>query len=426
FDQMETFARYGFNKSHSAAYALISYHTAYLKAHFSVEFMAALMSSERGDTDKVIKNLAECREREIEVLPPDINESRSDFTVVGDKIRFGLAAVKNVGEKAVEVILAAREGEGAFRSIFDFCRRVDLSAVNRRVVESLIKCGAFDSTQVAPRARIMAALDDAIREGQSYQKERESNQTDIFSLLGGGNGNSSRRENYPLVAEWSAQQMLAFEKEALGFYITGHPLDKHENVLKRSTSGSIASLKEKPFSGEVKVGGVVTALKLKNTKKGERYASFQLEDKTGFIEVIVWPDVYRRVAETLVLDDPILVQGKLEMAEERAQIIANDVNPLQQLAGKARAKPAPAATEREKRDESVHFYVRVQQVEPQDLGQLRDTLLQFPGSAPVFLHLVAAEGETVVELPDRLRVELDPSLLEEVKKVFGPRISATP
>ena len=427
FDQMETFARYGFNKSHSAAYALISYHTAYLKTHFSVEFMAALMSSERADTDKVIKNLAECRERQIEVLPPDLNESRSDFTVVGDKIRFGLAAVKNVGEKAVEVILAAREQEGAFRSIFDFCRRVDLSAVNRRVVESLIKCGAFDSTKVATRARIMAALDGAIREGQSYQKGRESNQTDIFSLLGGGNGGDSpRRENYPLVEEWSAQQMLAFEKEALGFYITGHPLDKHENLVKRLTSGSIASLKEKPFNGEIKVGGVVTALKLKNTKKGERYASFQLEDKTGFIEVLVWPDVYRRVADTLVLDDPILVQGKLEMGEERAQIIANDVNPLQQLASKARAKPAPAATEREKRDESVHFYLQVPQVEPQDLGQLRDTLLQFPGPAPVFLHLVAAEGETVIELPDRLRVEVHPSLLEEVQKVFGPRISATP
>jgi DNA polymerase-3 subunit alpha len=427
FDQMETFARYGFNKSHSAAYALISYHTAYLKTHFSVEFMAALMSSERGDTDKVIKNLAECRERQIEVLPPDINESRSDFTVVGDKIRFGLAAVKNVGEKAVEVILAAREQEGAFRSIFDFCHRVDLSAVNRRVVESLIKCGAFDSTKVATRARIMAALDDAIREGQSYQKGRESNQTDIFSLLGGGNGGDSpRRENYPLVEEWSAQQMLAFEKEALGFYITGHPLDKHENLVKRLTSGSIASLKEKPFNGEVKVGGVVTALKLKNTKKGERYASFQLEDKTGFIEVLAWPDVYRRVADTLVLDDPILVQGKLEMGEERAQIIANDVNPLQQLASKARAKPAPAGTEREKRDESVHFYLQVPQVEPQDLGQLRDTLLQFPGPAPVFLHLVAAEGETVIELPDRLRVEVHPGLLEEVQKVFGPRISATP
>ncbi|MGH7771937.1 MAG: DNA polymerase III subunit alpha, partial [Candidatus Binatia bacterium] len=206
FDQMETFARYGFNKSHSAAYALISYQTAYLKAHYPVEFMAALMSSEMGNTDKVIKNLAECREMGIEVLPPDIDESRSDFTPVGNKIRFGLAAVKNVGEKAVEVILQSREREGAFKSLFDFCRRVDLSAVNRRVVESLVKCGAFDSTGVS-RAGMMAALDDAIKMGQSYQKGRQSNQIDIFDALGGGgNGEQKGRDAYPEVEEWSAQQ----------------------------------------------------------------------------------------------------------------------------------------------------------------------------------------------------------------------------
>ncbi len=426
FDQMETFARYGFNKSHSAAYALISHQTAYLKAHFPVEFMAALMSSERGDTDKVIKNLAECRERAIEVLPPDINESRSDFTTVGNKIRFGLAAVKNVGEKAVEVILAAREREGGFKSIYDFCRRVDLSAVNRRVVESLIKCGAFDSTRVA-RSRIMAALDDAMKEAQVYQKDRISNQTDIFSLLGAGNGEKPSRETHPAVEEWSAQQQLAFEKEALGFYITGHPLDKHENLVKRLTSGTIASLKEKPFNGEVKVGGVVTALKLKNTKKGERYASFQLEDKTGFIEVIVWPDLYRRVTETLVLDDPILVQGKLEVGEERAQIIASDISPLQQLASKTRPKATPAVRKSpDAAHENVHFYLQVPQVEPHELRRLRETLLQFPGHSLVFLHLVSAEGETVIELPDRLRVAPEPRLAAEVEKVFGPRISATP
>jgi DNA polymerase-3 subunit alpha len=426
FDQMETFARYGFNKSHSAAYALISYQTAYLKAHYPVEFMAALMSSERGDTDKVIKNLAECRERDIEVLPPDINESRSDFTVIDGKIRFGLAAVKNVGEKAVEVMLAAREGGGTFKSIYDFCRRVDLGSVNRRVIESLIKCGAFDSTQVA-RARIMAALDDAIREGQVCQKDRDSNQTDIFSLLGGGNGERPTREIYPQVEEWSAQQQLALEKEALGFYITGHPLDKHEGLLRRSTSGTISALKEKPFSGEVKVGGVVTALRLRNTKKGERYASFQLEDKTGFIEVIVWPDLYRRIAETLVQDDPILVQAKLETAEERAQMIASDISPLHKLArkvGSRRAQPMKKAGA--EREETIHFYVRVPQVEPQELGRLRDTLLQFPGPSLVFLHLVSPEAEAVIELPDRLRVAANRGLLEEVDKVFGPRISATP
>src|SRR2546426_700673 len=219
FDQMETFARYGFNKSHSAAYALISYQTAYLKTHYPVEFMAALLSSEMGDTDKMIKNLAECRKMGMVVLPPGINESRSDFTVVGDKIRFGLAAVKNVGEKTVETIIKGREQEGAFNSIYDFCRRVDMGAINRRVVESLIKCGAFDSTGVS-RAQMVAVLDEAMKGGQSYQRDHQSNQIDIFAGLAGGNGGTKSSETYPQVEEWSAQQLLAFEKEALGFYIT--------------------------------------------------------------------------------------------------------------------------------------------------------------------------------------------------------------
>ena len=178
FDQMETFARYGFNKSHSAAYALVSYQTAYLKTHYPVEFMAALLTSEMGDTDKVIKNLAECRDKDIEVLAPDINESLSNFTPVGDKIRFGMAAVKNVGEKAVEVILRAATKDGPFDSLFDFCRRVDMTAVNRRVIENLIKCGAYDSTQVS-RTRMFGALDDAMKVGSSVST-RSGKQSDRY------------------------------------------------------------------------------------------------------------------------------------------------------------------------------------------------------------------------------------------------------
>ncbi|OGQ76734.1 MAG: DNA polymerase III subunit alpha [Deltaproteobacteria bacterium RIFCSPLOWO2_12_FULL_60_16] len=424
FDQMETFARYGFNKSHSAAYALISYQTAYLKTHYPVEFMAALLSSEMGDTDKVIKNLAECRERGIEVLPPDINESRADFTVGGDKIRFGLAAVKNVGEKAVEVILESREGEGAFRSLFDFCRRVDLGAVNRRVVESLVKCGAFDSTGVS-RARMIAALDEAMKAGQSYQKGRQSNQIDIFDTLGAGAGNGGERngEHYPQAEEWSAQQQLAFEKESLGFYITGHPLDKYEGALKKWTTGAIVDIRERSSGGEVKVGGVVTALRLRNTKKGERYASFQLEDRTGFVEILVWPDVYRRCMETLVLDDPILVHGRLEVGEERVQIIANEVTPMAQASQRA-AVPARKQPERDQNGERVHFYVRGEEVTSEELGRLHETLLRYPGPCTVFLHLALPDkGETVIELPVHLKVARTRELLETVESLFGNRIS---
>ena len=183
FDQMETFARYGFNKSHSAAYALVSYQTAYLKTHYPVEFMAALLTSEMGDTDKVIKNLADCRDKDIEVLAPDVNESGADFTPVGDKIRFGLAASKMSVRKPSKLFSRAAPRIGPFDSLFDFCRRVDMTAVNRRVIESLIKCGAFDSTQVS-RARMSGALDDAMKAGQAYQRDQASNQIDIFAMLG--------------------------------------------------------------------------------------------------------------------------------------------------------------------------------------------------------------------------------------------------
>jgi DNA polymerase-3 subunit alpha len=420
FDQMETFARYGFNKSHSAAYAMVSYQTAYLKTHYPVEFMAALMTSEMGDTDKVIKNLAECREKGIEVLAPDINESRSDFTPVGEKIRFGLAAVKNVGEKAVEVILQSRERDGPFESLFDFCRRVDLSAVNRRVVESLIKCGAFDSTQVS-RARMIAALDEAIRGGQAHQRDQQSNQIDIFAMLGAP-GKPAKRSGdlYPQVQEWTQQESLAFEKEALGFYITGHPLDKYDRVIKKIAGGTIAALKEKAAPGQVKVAGVVSALKLRNTKKGERYGNFNLEDKTGFIEVIAWPDIYRKCMEILGRDDPIFVTGKLEVGEDRIQIIANEINPLAEIAAKARAN-GNGKTNGDA--DKLHLYARESEICPEDFVQLRDTLLDYPGPCTVFLHLLTDNKiETVIELPAQVRVASTPELEQSVSKRLGSRI----
>ena len=425
FDQMETFARYGFNKSHSAAYALVSYQTAYLKAHYPVEFMAALMTSEMGDTDKVIKNLAECRDREIEVLAPDVNESRSDFTPVGDKIRFGLAAVKNVGEKAVEIILQSREKEGAFESLFGFCRRVDLTAVNRRVVESLIKCGAFDSTHVS-RAHMMAALDEAMRAGQAYQRDQQSNQIDIFAMLGGSaKAIKKAGDIYPQVEEWTAQELLAFEKETLGFYITGHPLDKYDRIITKVTSGTISDLKEKASAGDVKIAGVVSALRLRNTKKGERYGSFNLEDKTGFIEVITWPDVYRRCMESLSSDEPIFVNGRLEIGEERMQIIANEISPLAEVARKGRADGGHNGKEEKNGvDDKVHLYVRETEVTSDELVQLRDTLLDFPGSSTVFLHLLSAsQSETVIELPHQVRVALTPALESSLEKLFGVRVA---
>ena len=423
FDQMETFARYGFNKSHSAAYALVSYQTAYLKAHYRVEFMAALMTSEMDDTDKVIKNLAECRQKGIEVLAPDVNESRSNFTPVGDKIRFGLAAVKNVGAKAVEVILDSRRKDGPFESLFDFCRRVDLTAVNKRVIESLIKCGAFDATGIS-RQRMIGALDDATRGGQAYQRDQESNQINIFAVLGApAKGGKKPGDVYPQVTEWSAQESLAFEKEALGFYITGHPLDKYERAIKKITNGSIAALKEKATPGEVKIGGVVSALKLRNTKKGDRYGSFNLEDKTGFLEIIAWPDVYKKCAELLAADDPIFVKGRLEAGEERIQVIANEISLLAEAAAKGRANGNGLGNDR--RDgEKLHLHARESEISADELVRLRDMLLEYPGPCTVFLHLYAASlSETVIELPNQVRVAATPELEASVEKLFGARVS---
>jgi DNA polymerase-3 subunit alpha len=418
FDQMETFARYGFNKSHSAAYALVSYQTAYLKTHYPVEFMAMLMTSEMGDTDKVIKNLSECRSKEIEVLAPDINESRADFTPVGNKIRFGLAAVKNVGEKAVEVILESRAQDGTFESLFDFCRRVDMTAVNRRVIESLIKCGAFDSTQVS-RARMIGALDDAMKAGQAHQRDQSSNQFDIFGMLGApAKGSKRPGDIYPQVSEWSAQEALAFEKEALGFYITGHPLDKFDRVLKKIASGTIAALKEKAQPGEVKIGGVVSALRLRNTKKGDRYGSFNLEDKTGFIEVIAWPDTYKKCFGLLGADDPIYVKGRLEVGEERIQVIANEIDALAEAAKNQKNGAANG------NGEKVHVYVREAEVSAEELILLRDTLLDFPGRSTVYLHMLqSTKGETVIELPEQVRIASSPELEGTLERLFGARVS---
>jgi DNA polymerase-3 subunit alpha len=318
----------------------------------------------------------------------------------------------------VEVILQSRNADGPFASLFDFCRRVDMAAVNRRVIESLIKCGAFDSTQVS-RARMTGVLDDAMKAGQAHQRDQASNQIDIFGMLGTpGKGAKKGGEVYPTVSEWSQQEALAFEKEALGFYITGHPLDKYERVLKKITSGTIAALKEKAQTGEFRMGGVVSALRLRNTKKGDRYGSFNLEDKTGFVEVIVWPEAYKKCTDLLGADDPIYVKGKMEVGEERIQVIANEITALAEAA--KNPKNAVPSTIQEK----IDLYVSENEVSAEELIRLRDTLLDYPGRHTVFLHLhVPANGETIIELPEQVRIAPSAELESVVGRIFGQRVT---
>ncbi|MEJ2331384.1 MAG: DNA polymerase III subunit alpha [Desulfobulbaceae bacterium] len=237
FDLMAKFAGYGFNKSHSAAYALIAYQTAYLKAHYPAQFMAALLSCDMNNTDKVVAYINECRDREIEVLPPDINESDKDFTVVEDRIRFGLAAVKNVGEAALDSIIEERLADGPYTSLEDFCCRVDLRRVNRRVLESLIKAGAFDSLGLK-RSQLFAILDQALEQGQAAQRDRLSGQISLFAVMDSEDEQQHTKIEIPSIPDWTDQEKLSFEKETVGFYLTGHPQKK--NGLKARACGLAA------------------------------------------------------------------------------------------------------------------------------------------------------------------------------------------
>jgi len=315
FDQMAKFAEYGFNKSHSAAYALIAYQTAFLKAHYPVEFMAALLSCDMDSTDKVLKNISDCREQGIEVLPPDINSSGQSFTVVGKSIRFGLGAIKGVGGGAIESIIEAR-AQGPFTDLYDFCERVDLRRVNKRVFEALIKCGAFDSLYKY-RAPLMDALDDAVSAGQKFQEERDSAQVSLFGDMPAITRHGSSRA-IPDNHEWHDKEKLAFEKEALGFLITGHPLDRYLSDIKRLANTTIAGLSELADGSEVRLCGIVTACKEITTKKGDRMGFVTLEDLTGSVEITVFSDIYTSASGLLKSDDPLLVTGKLEKGKRGA------------------------------------------------------------------------------------------------------------
>jgi DNA polymerase-3 subunit alpha len=404
FDLMAKFAEYGFNKSHSAAYALIAYHTAYLKAHYPVEFLAALLTEDMGNTDKVVKNIADCRGMGIEVLPPDINESDLSFRVIGNSIRFGFGAIKNVGESAILAILEAR-GNEPFKDLFDFCERVDLRKVNKRVLEALIKCGAFDSTG-GKRSAMFTALEEAANLGQRIQEERESAQVSLFGTaeIVKGNGNGSGK--LPEIPEWDEKLRLGFEKEALGFYITGHPLGRYAAEIKRFASFDTASMGDLPDKTDVRVCGVVTALKEYITKKNERMGFVTIEDMVGGVEVVVLPKIYTDVAELLKGEEPLLVAGSFEKGEKANKIIASSVQLLREV------------TERETR--TVNLTIRGDRVDPSRLESLKEILQRHQGGCRSRLHLVIPDlCTTVLRLPESCRLAPTEGLSLEVEHLLG-------
>jgi DNA polymerase-3 subunit alpha len=402
---MSIFAEYGFNKSHSTAYALIAYQTAYLKAHFKVEFMAALLTCEMENTDKVIKHIAYCRECGIEVLPPDINSSLKDFTPFDGKIRFGLAAIKNVGETAVESILEVREKDGEFISIFDFCERVDLRKVNRKVIESLIKCGAFDSIG-AKRAPIMAVLDNAIESGQSFQKDKETGQTSLFEMLKEDDKEKNKKIKYPSIEEWKENELLRFEKETLGFYITSHPLVKYQKKLSLITNLDTEKLINLEDQKGIKIGGVVASIKEINTRRGDRMAFISLEDLKGFVEVIVFSEVFKSSSKVIKGEKPILVEGNLNREEEKIKIIASKIILLSEAL--------------EEKGKSIHLSINIQNDTTRQLEDLYNILKKHKGNSPAYLHfIIPQKSETIVFLGDNFKLNPTLPLYKEIETIFG-------
>ncbi len=402
FDLIEKFGGYGFNKSHSAAYALIAYQTAYLKAHFPVEFMASLLTSEMHSTDGVVKFIAECRLHDIPILPPDINKSAIEFTVDGSQIRFGLVAVKNVGESAIESIIASRADQ-PFESLFDFCERIDLKKVNKRVVESLIKCGAFDSTG-ANRSQMMAALESALEYGQRIQKERSDPQMGLFDL--GDNQLSINAPALPKIGEWDGKQFLTFEKEALGLYLSGHPLSRYEEVLDKFTNANAISIKELKDGGNVRIGGLVRNTKNIKTKKGESMAFVTIEDMHGAVEVIVFSRVFSDVKELLEEDRAVLVQGQVQKDEKSVKILAVTVIPVD------KAEETWAA--------SVHFNLEISRTDRDRLENLHAILKRHPGLCPAFLHLRSPDNtDAIIALPEGLKLKAGGSLTRDVNGYLG-------
>ena len=339
FDLMAQFAGYGFNKSHSAAYALLAFHTAYLKTHYPVEFMAALLTSVTGSTDDVVKYINECREMGIAVEPPDINVSDANFTPHGAAIRFGLAAVKNVGRNAIDSIVDARTNKGRFGSIFEFCENVDLRLLNKRVLESLVKSGAMDSfgDSFGRRAQVMAALDKAIELSQKAQRDAESGQHGLFGVF--EPEPNTKEERLPNTPDWDEHTRLTYEKEILGFFITGHPLEKYKEKLedfRAKTTEEVLTMKSTPKGvDEIYVGGILTGVRAAKSRKGEMYAQGALEDMTGKVDILVFPEAYKKLGEKLKLDVPVLVRGGVRAEEgANAKLTLSEITPLEEATPK--------------------------------------------------------------------------------------------
>jgi len=420
FELFEPFARYGFNRAHAACYGLIAYYTAYLKANYPVEYMTAVMSSAAGTPDKVAAAVAETQRMSISVLPPDVNESLANFAVVGDAIRFGLSAVKNVGGGSVEAILQAREEGGPFSSLLELLERVDPRAVNKRVLVSLIKAGALDS--IGGRAQMLALLDSSLDAALRLQQERASGQTGLFEMAA-----QAETPEEIQIEEFSKEELLQMEKEMLGLYISDHPLRHVHAALTARVNVALHQLLEMSDKATVVVGGIITGVKRTTTKSGSAMAFLTLEDLTGSCEVIIFPKTYEQVHFLLKRDSVIIVRGKLDIMEQQAKILADRIIPLEDadevdpipLDGSRNGAGAAPPVEEAARPSTLHVRVDTARFGEEGLHRLREVLGERRGEQPVFLHLLSAGREVVLNARD-LRVAATPELRTELETIFGP------
>src|SRR5579864_7497086 len=407
FDLMEQFAGYGFNKSHSAAYALLAYHTAYLKTHYPVEFMAALLTSVTGNTDEVVKYINECREMGIAVEAPDINVSDANFTPHGAAIRFGLAAVKNVGHNAIESIVAARKELGRFQTIYQFCEKVDLRLLNKRVLESLIKSGAMDS--LGRRAQLMEVLDKAMERAAKAQRDAESGQHGLFGVFQQEHEHA-HNDHLPEVPDWDEHQRLAAEKEILGFFITGHPLEKYRDKLRDLNARTAEEIGQMKYSTgkdeELCIGGIIANVRVLKSKRGDLYAQATLEDMTGSLDMLVFPDAYKRLGERLKLEVPVLVRSGVRVEEGASpKLTVSEIMPLED------ARPKLAN----------HLRIRIplETATASTVDHLHALCAQRKGAAKVLFDVERQGDFMVVMEAEGYNVQPDRNFIDRVEELCG-------
>ena len=407
FDLMAQFAGYGFNKSHSAAYALLAYHTAYLKTHYPVEFMAALLTSVTGSTDDVVKYINECREMGIAVEPPDINVSDANFTPHGSAIRFGLAAVKNVGHNAIESIVNGRKELGRYRSIYEFCEKVDLRLLNKRVLESLVKSGAMDS--LGHRAQLTFVLDKAVERAEKAQRDAESGQHGLFGVFQQEDQHADN-DRLPETPEWDEHTRLAAEKEILGFFITGHPLEKYRDKLEdlRALSTSdIGAVKASTGKDEnITTAGIITNVRVLKSKRGDFYAQGALEDMSGSVEMIVFPEAYRKLGDKVKLEVPVLVRGGLRIEEgANPKLTVNDIIPLEDA-----KVPLPRA---------LRIRIPVESATESTVDELQSLCARSKGEAKVLFDVEQTGDFMVVMEAEGYNVQPDRNFMARVEELCG-------